>query len=683
MSTKPFPNWQDAILQQFVPKTNHRQMILVIDPDNLMQDDSLLALLLAQNYDILPLSDEVEFRHTFERDYRQHWDKGDKKHLIVIVHAANGANHIPYDVYEKGERITLTVSELFPCLNAIVARELDNSYYADLYPAHQTNLMKHFSGGQPTRRLNEQETIEFILRTVFGLDPVAVNNVQLTGLLIKKHYSRRTLPRGMEAYLIHHVLPRGKSLGLTAEHVQKADSFYSWLGEKWQAYVNAIFASLKPKLDFDEPELRLPIDNLFTDGYLSRIDPPASQSVTDLPTEQQWLAIGLNLPKYHIGSGAEVIKEASATALYSLNARLDALVELDSTSFSLRDWLDTGGQWAEIVYAANSLTASDYETVRNRFFTARQQLDSTFRAFVGAKYSSISFFDDNQGPISLAKVNHWLQKKHKSARERVALICFDGLALDQWLLLRKYLHDHFPNLNFEENRTYAIAPTITPVSRQALFAGELPRAFSDSVYRTNKDSERWLRFWVNYEIPQKRIAYLHVQANGKGLGELKEITDSNNRRLGIVVNLFDDVMHGTKGMTVEADKRVYYQTLQGQLENGRLHELFSNLFDQDYQVYLTSDHGNFSGVSIGLQAPKALVEQYAKRVALFDSQTLAEDFATTNNLFTFHTKFLPDNLQPVYFPDRDMLGTNGNVEISHGGLSLEELIVPLVKLEII
>ncbi|MCB0032331.1 MAG: BREX-3 system phosphatase PglZ [Anaerolineales bacterium] len=679
MSTKPFTTWQNEILKLFTPKNNHSQMILAIDPDDLMQDDSLLALLLAQNYDILPLGDEVEFRHDFEREYRQHWDQGSRRHLIVIVQAPSGANHIPYDIYEKSERIHLSVSELFPRLNAIVARELDNSYYLDLYPAHKTNLLPHAVGPRP-ERLNERETIEFILRSVFGLDPVAVGSVQLIGLLIKKHYSRRALPSALETYLIDHVLPRGKALGLTSEHVRDANAFYAWLAEQWATYVQAIFAGLKPNLDFDQAELRLPIDNLFTDGYLSRIAPPGGQSVSALPVAQQWIAIGLQLPQYGPLGGGQAVKESAAQALFSLHARLDALQAIDPAGYTLRDWLDTAAQWAEVIYAANNLPQPDYESARGAFFATRQQLDEAFRLFVEAKYSSISYYDDTQGPISLVKVNHWLQQEH-SARERVALVCFDGLALDQWLLLRSYLQTHFPNLTFHENRTFAIAPTITPVSRQALFAGELPRAFAASAYQTSKDSDRWARFWVNYEIPLTRIAYLHAQANGSGLNEVHTITDGNNRRLGLVVNLFDDVMHGTKGSTAEADKRVYYQTLTAHLENGRLHELFSILFKQDYHVYLTSDHGNCAGVGTSIQPPKALVEKYAKRVALFDSAALAEDFATAHGLFYYRTKFSPESMHPVYLSGRDLLGTHGNAEISHGGLSLEEMVVPLVKLE--
>lgn len=679
MSTKPFTNWQNDILKLFTPKNKHSQMILAIDPDDLMQDDSLLALLLDQNYDILPLGDEVEFRHTFEREYRQHWDQGNRRHLIVIVQAASGANHIPYDIYEKSERINLSVSELFPRLNAIVTRELDNSYYLDLYPAHKTSLTMHAAGPRP-ERLNERATIEFILRTVFGLDPLAVKPVQLVGLLIKKHYSRRTLPRALERYLIDHVLPRGKSLGLKPEHVTDADAFYAWLADQWATYVAAIFADHKPKLDFNQPELRLPIDNLFTDGLLQRIAPPAGQSVSALSPDQQWIAIGLEWMQYGQTGSAKSMKEPGAQALFSLQARLDALQAIDSAGFTLRDWLDTAAQWAEIIYTANTLAPDAYKQIKEAFFATRQDLDTAFRLFIEAKYSSISYYEDNQGPISVSKITHWLQQRY-TTRDRVVLVCFDGLALDQWLLLRNYLQTHFPALAFEENRTYAIAPTITPVSRQALFAGELPRAFAPTKYQTTKDGDQWERFWVNYEIPAKRIAYLHVQGNGSGLDDLRAITDSNNRRLGIVVNLFDDVMHGTKGATKSADKRIYYQTLQAQLENGRLHEMFSVLFSHGYHVYLTSDHGNFSGVGADIQTPKALVETYAKRVAIFDSAALAHDFAATHGLFAYRTKFLPDDVHPVYLNHRGLLATSKTVEISHGGLSLEELVVPLIQLE--
>lgn len=671
-------NWQKTILQQFGPKSDQQQIILAIDPDGLLQDESLIAALLAQNYDILPLEDEVAFRHTFEREYRQHWDDGRRRHLIVIVHAPSSADVIPYDLYCKGQHVQLSVSELFPRLNAIITRELDNSYYADLYSAHQHTLMATAPASGRPPRLGEEETIEFILRAVFDLDPVAVKPAKLIGLLIKKHFNRHTMSQQMEMYLINRMLPYGLRLGMTAEHVRDASAFYAWLGDHWQQYVTGLFRGESPRLDFSQPSLRLLVDNLFTDGLLARVAPPEGRTVDDLAEEQRWIAVGLKAEGRGPAASWSILKEQSSFDLYTLQARMTRLLEMDVADFSLRDWLDTAGQWAEIVFSANTLPQDAYTSIQEPFFASRRRLDAAFLDFVQNKYNSISFYEDNQGPISLAKVNHWLRLKHKS-RERMALLCFDGLAVDQWYFLRAYLQSRFPSLTIEERRTYAIAPTVTPVSRQALFAGELPAAFADTITTTTEDVGRWSRFWINHEIPPQRVAYLHVQVNGAGLQKLRAVADGKNRRLGVVVNLFDDVMHHTKNVTAASDKRVYYQTLQAHLENGRLDELFTVLFDHNYHVYLTSDHGNVAGVGVGVKPPKALVEKYAQRVALFDSPALAQDFASSNDFLLFRTKFLPDGMHPAYATGRGMLGKEGQVSISHGGLSLEELVVPLVK----
>ena len=84
---------------------------------------------------------------------------------MVVVHTTDGDRHIPYDLWQKSKRIELSVSGLFPNLNAIVVRQLDNAYYADLYPAHEQLVAR----GEMLR--GERQTIEFILRVCFGLDP--------------------------------------------------------------------------------------------------------------------------------------------------------------------------------------------------------------------------------------------------------------------------------------------------------------------------------------------------------------------------------------------------------------------------------------------------------------------------------------------------------------------------------
>jgi len=68
-----------------------------------------------------------------------------------------------------------------------------------------------------------------------------------------------------------------------------------------------------------------------------------------------------------------------------------------------------------------------------------------------------------------------LARKVGGSREKkVAFLLVDGLALDQWIVLRDVLHSQRQELRFRESAVFAWIPTITAVSRQAAFAGKPP-----------------------------------------------------------------------------------------------------------------------------------------------------------------------------------------------------------------
>ena len=229
---------------------------------------------------------------------------------------------------------------------------------------------------------------------------------------------------------------------------------------------------------------------------------------------------------------------------------------------------------------------------------------------------------------------------------------------------------------FRENRAYAIAPTLTSVSRQSLFAGRLPGNFPDTILTTTADGERWQNYWVNRGRRRGRVTYLNVKMTGQ-FDELRTIVDSKNEILGIVINLFDDTMHSVKDL--RAGKRVFYDTLISYLKNSATDQFFDLLLEAGYRVFITSDHGNVDAVGMGVKSPKALIETYAKRVTIFKEQSLAEAFAENPRLTLFRPLFLPEDLYPVYPRADEMFATERSVAISHGGLSIEEMIVPFIE----
>lgn len=76
----------------------------------------------------------------------------------------------------------------------------------------------------------------------------------------------------------------------------------------------------------------------------------------------------------------------------------------------------------------------------------------------------------------------------------------------QWPLLRNHLQ-MCANISLEEHACFSWVPTITSISRQALFSGKKPFAFAESLLTTSKEEPLWLEFWQNKGLAKREIKY--------------------------------------------------------------------------------------------------------------------------------------------------------------------------------
>jgi hypothetical protein len=684
--------WQDIILGQFGHEQN--QSVVVVDPDSLMQDDVLISELQARRYDILNFISEIAFRNEFEERYRSRWDRGEKTHIVVIVHSSEASRHLPYDLEKKSYVVEIGLHQVFPRLNRIVLAGLDRRYYPALFKAHATLERDNKSA------TTERETIRFILRGVFGIDPVALKSPErLVVMLIDKHYAAQAIPPALERYVVEEMrvpLPGDPD---PAALFSSADAFYDWLGKRWAEYVQSIlhsplsilhspFSNLHSRhpLDFSSHRLRFYMNSLFTERSIVRY-PLSLEEIgiaEKLSLDQRWIRAGLEWPggkaALLFGPGAQTaVREEGPVYVTDVEAQLGHFKDLDTGSLDLRGWLDAGYTWGRLVHDFTLLSRQDYDALQERFAAVRRSLNDVFLSFLQQTYPSISFYDDNKGPIALHRVNQYIQRSVEDGA-RVALVVFDGMAVDQWFLLRDYLLACLKReVEFRENRTYAIAPTVTSVSRQALFAGRMPGNFPDTALLTTADGKHWQNYWVNRGRRRRRVTYLNVKMTGE-FDELRQVVDGKNEVLALVVNFFDDVMHSAKDLKV--GKRVFYDTLISYLNNSATDRFFEVLLGAGYRVFITSDHGNVDAAGMGLRSPKALVETYARRVAIFDQEPIAHAFVSKHaelGLTLFRPVFLPDDLYPVYPPADGLFASRRSAGISHGGLSVEEMIVPFIE----
>jgi hypothetical protein len=90
---------------------------------------------------------------------------------------------------------------------------------------------------------------------------------------------------------------------------------------------------------------------------------------------------------------------------------------------------------------------------------------------------------------------------------KLAVLVIDGLAMDQWAVLRQQMRNGRSWLA-EESGIFAWIPTLTSVSRQSIFAGDPPFFFSGSIDTTRKEEQHWKRFWEEGLCTRIRWLYM-------------------------------------------------------------------------------------------------------------------------------------------------------------------------------
>jgi hypothetical protein len=262
--------------------------------------------------------------------------------------------------------------------------------------------------------------------------------------------------------------------------------------------------------------------------------------------------------------------------------------------------------------------------------------------------------------------------------EKVALVVLDGLACDQWVVLRDVLVQQRPQLHYQEAAVFAWIPTITSVSRQAAFAGKPPVYYPGSIHRTDKEAALWTQFWSDHGLSQTEVAYTRGLSQGSDLPTVEaRLAHPKVRVVGLVVDAVDKIMHGMTLGTAGMHNQVRQWAAEGFL--ARLLDL---LFDHSYAVFLTSDHGNIECMGRGRPSEGAVADLRGERVRVYPDPALrAQVQARFPDALAWPALGLPENYFPLLAPGRFAFVQEGVRIVGHGSITLEELIVPFIRIE--
>ncbi len=658
-------SWRNTILKDFVP--NVAKLTLVSDPDCLLTEEKLAMELRNRGFDLIEFNDPIEFRYAYESKYRSIWDRGEHTDLVVILRSQDAElAALPYDLLQAGRKLSFSLGDLFPNMSYPVVEQLDRSLLDSLFDAQKKTFPD---------RMGDNATKDFILRHVFGVAAELISTeVELLRFLLRLHYGSLAIPSMLADRLVEVFENSGSFKGWSlSQIIPDEEQFFAFIQERWPIFLenlnqanqlkeNSEVYGLKVRgpvaLPFDHQDIRVYIDNLFVEGKLTPVDLPDIEI-----TKDAWILSGISAAKSD-GDDLRI-------------SRLFEIVDAADVSMESRytDWIAFAMKWAELSALIHTANNADHKKCYSEM---GQRVNGLFADWLETHYASLINLPP-KAPAMLHHVpRHLARYIEDQKNKKVALIVVDGLSLDQWVTVRNIIQKQNSDLVLRESATFAWIPTLTSVSRQAIFSGKPPIYFPSSINSTNSEEKLWKQFWQGHDVSKLDIAYKRSLGDGDAEATMDGfINPAKTKVVGLVIDKVDKIMHGMQlgaaGMHNQID-----QWCRGEY----LISMLNYLSSYDYEIWITSDHGNIESIGKGRPTEGAIAESRGERVRIYPTPELRSQISST---FTFAREWQPTGLPDDYFPlvatGNDAFVKEGDSIVGHGGIAIEEVIVPLIKVE--
>ncbi len=285
--------------------------------------------------------------------------------------------------------------------------------------------------------------------------------------------------------------------------------------------------------------------------------------------------------------------------------------------------------------------------------------------------------------------------------QKVFLVVLDNFRYDQWRMLAPELNDNF---EIDEDLYCSILPTATQYARNAIFSGLMPNKIAelfpdlwvdeDEEEGKNLNEEPLIQTQLDRYRRKNTFSYHKVNNSADAEKLMQQLNTLDKNDLNVVVfNFIDMLSHArteSKMVRELANNESAYRSITlSWFRHSVISDFFRRLSQTDYKVIVTTDHG-----SIRCTQPVKIVGDRNTNTNL--RYKLGKNLAYDDkSLFTIkdpHKALLPaPNLSTSYvFATGDAFfayPNNYNYYVSyyrdtfqHGGISMEEMIVPLITL---
>ncbi|MDR2816699.1 MAG: PglZ domain-containing protein [Proteiniphilum sp.] len=285
--------------------------------------------------------------------------------------------------------------------------------------------------------------------------------------------------------------------------------------------------------------------------------------------------------------------------------------------------------------------------------------------------------------------------------EKLFFILIDNFRFDQWQVVKDIAGEFF---TCKEDIYFSILPTATPYARNSVFSGLMPKQLSEMFpgfwvdeseeEAKNLHEESFIKAYLERQEKHCGFSYHKINRNQEGERLVARFPELEKYDLNVLVfNFIDHLSHArTESKMIRelaADESAYRSLTRSWFLHSPLPVLLGKIAERGYTVVLTTDHGSIrvrngvkvlgdKGTAVNLRYklgknlgydPKGVFDIIRPENAGLPAPNMSTRyiFALNDDFFVYPNNY---NHYQSYYEDT----------FQHGGVSMEEILAPVVTL---
>lgn len=365
---------------------------------------------------------------------------------------------------------------------------------------------------------------------------------------------------------------------------------------------------------------------------------------------------------------------------------------------TLDDWKDI---YRRLVRWELELSSADSD-MTEMLQMQKEEANNSFAKFVRKNYLSWVAPGTTQRPLMSPDIFKKCVFPAVNNGEKVFLVVIDNFRYDQWRTLAQDIGEMF---NVDEDMYMSILPTATQYARNAIFSGLMPeqieRMFPDLWVDEDEDEgknineEPLVRTQIERYRRHDSFSYHKINDSAGAERLVERLGELTKNDINVVVlNFIDMLSHArteSKMVRELANNESAYRSITlSWFRHSVVGELIKALAQIDCTVILTTDHGSIRaskpikiigdrntntnlryklGKNLNCQSKEVFVVKNPHEAQLpAPNLSTSYVFATGNSFLAYPNNY---NYYVSYYKDT----------FQHGGISMEEMLIPLVTLK--